>query len=81
MSLFDLSLFILAIGLWASIFIVRFRHNIREWYDNRYGRATPPTPADFDVSKVALPFKYTGAEAKNSDTDPSIPENAPKHSD
>lgn len=58
MSLMNISLFILAFGLWASIFLVRFKGDIREWYVNRYGPEQPPKVPETGLPDVPLPFRY-----------------------
>jgi len=61
MSLSNISLIIIALGLWVSIFVVRFRDNIYEWFVNRYGPEKPPQlPAD-GISEVSLPFRYVSS--------------------
>ncbi|AOW46495.1 MULTISPECIES: hypothetical protein [Acetobacter] len=39
--MFEILLAIVAIAIWASIFIYYFRDPIYEWLDNRFGKDTP----------------------------------------
>ncbi|NVN42976.1 hypothetical protein HW537_03550 [Asaia siamensis] len=63
MSLMNISLCFLAFGLWASIFLVRFRREIREWIHNRFGHDEPPEIPEGGLPEVPLPFRYTAASS------------------
>lgn len=39
--MFQILLAIVAIAIWASIFIYYFRGQIYQWLDNRFGKDTP----------------------------------------
>ncbi|GBR13822.1 hypothetical protein [Asaia spathodeae] len=63
MSLMNISLFLLALGLWASIYVVRFKEDLTKWLVNRFGRDKPPEIPEGGPPKVTLPFRYTAASS------------------
>ncbi|WP_222547828.1 hypothetical protein [Asaia lannensis] len=58
MSHLNIYLFILALGLWSSIYILKFREEIKRWYLNKFDNTPPPLPPDGKIPEVSLPFNY-----------------------
>ncbi|GBQ92643.1 hypothetical protein [Asaia krungthepensis] len=79
MSRLNIFLFLLALGLWSSIYVLKFKEDIREWYLNKFDKTPPKLPPDGEMPVVSLPFRYelpqTEDAAPAQDTDKT---NAPE---
>ncbi|BAT20082.1 hypothetical protein [Asaia bogorensis] len=58
MSRLDICLILLAIGLWSSIYVIKFKEDIQRWYHIRFDKSPPPAPRDGKMPEVQLPFRY-----------------------
>lgn len=59
MSTLNICLLLLSVMLWASIFLVRYKGEIKDWYLNRFDRSPPPRPPEGKaMPEVSLPFRY-----------------------
>lgn len=65
MSHLNIYLFILALSLWLSIYLYRFREKIKEWYLNKFDNTPPPLPPDGKIPEVSLPFNYSPSPPAN----------------
>lgn len=67
MSLLNLSLILIATGLWSLIYIIKFKENIERWYHTRFDKSSPPLPPDGIMPEVPLPFCYDPPKEDNSE--------------
>lgn len=65
MSHLNVYLFILALGLWSSTYLFKFRYEIKDWYLNKFDNTPPPTSPDGKVPEVSLPFNYSPPASKD----------------
>lgn len=65
MSHLNIYLFVLALGLWLSIYLYRFREKIKEWYLNKFDNTSPSLPPDGKIPEVSLPFNYSPPAPKD----------------
>ncbi|GAB6853771.1 hypothetical protein JCM15831A_07950 [Asaia astilbis] len=67
MSIMNISLVFLALGLWASIFLVKFKDDLRDWLVNRFAPSPPPKIPEEGIPEVPLPFRYTPQTAAETE--------------
>lgn len=58
MSRLNICLILLTFGLWTSVYVLKFKEDILEWYHNRFDRTPAPLPPDGKMPEVSLPFIY-----------------------
>lgn len=64
MSYLNIFLFILALGLWSSMYLYKFKDEVKQWYLNKFDNTPPPLPPDGKIPQVSLPFNYASPSAE-----------------